>query len=87
MTFDYAPDWIARAIAATEYTSGSPLSPPLPCAPSHPTIPELAALVAELFAEGTLSWEQLCALSTQPELNRLLAQTIDEAPATRRASR
>lgn len=87
MTFDYAPDWIARAIAATDYANGSPLSPPLPCAPNHPTIPQLAALVAELFAEGTLSWEQLCALGTQPELTQLLTQAIDEAPATRRASR
>lgn len=94
MTFDFTPDWLLGAIAATEYSGTaphcgavSPLAPPPPCAPSHPTMAELAALVAELFAEGTLSWDQLRALGGVPELRPMLSQAIASVPPTRRAAR
>lgn len=93
MTLDFAPEWLARTVAETEYTGASPravavspLAPPPPCAPAHPSARELAALVTELFTEGTLSWEQLQAMSNQPELRHLLDQAVAGAPATRRAA-
>jgi hypothetical protein len=45
---------------------------------------DLAALVSELFGEGSLSWPQLCALANLPELRRHLAPTVANAPACRK---
>jgi hypothetical protein len=96
MTFDFSPDWLLQAVAATEFTGAapksvvtsplalSPLAAPPPCAPSHPSVAELANLVTELFAEGTLSWEQLRAMGMMPELRPLLAEAIAATPAARR---
>lgn len=81
MTFDFAPDWMERAIVATEFTGASPravevspLVPPQPAAPAHPTMHELVQLVAELFTEGALSWDQVRVLGNQPEFSDLLEQ-------------
>lgn len=96
MTFDFAPDWPFQAVATTGFSGASPkrvatspllvspLAAPPPCAPSHPSVAELADLVTELFAEGTLSWEQLRALGGMPELQPLLENTIAATPAARR---
>lgn len=93
MTFDFSPDWLLQAIAATEFTgaapnsvSTSPLLAPPSCAPSHPSVTELADLVTELFAEGTLSWEELRAMGGMPELQPLLDDAIAATPAARRVA-
>ncbi len=62
-------------------TSGavSPLAPmtlPLRCLSSQ----EVAALVGELFAEGSLSWEQLRSLLAIPELQPHLRAAIRSLP-------
>lgn len=45
--------------------------------PPLPTPPQMAALVEELFLEGSLSWGQLRSLGTLPELHPLLRDTIE----------
>ncbi|CAA7627006.1 hypothetical protein [Magnetospirillum sp. UT-4] len=89
MTFDFAPTW-SQTDTAIEY--GTPAARPQPPAtglrqraPGHPTMPQLAALVEELFDEGTLSYEQLRALGAVPELRGLLGDAIAEVPETRKA--
>lgn len=66
MTFDFAPDWMnaflrdqpcATAEAGRSAMLASPQAPP------HPDAGQLAALVNELFMEGTLSPEQFRMLS------------------------
>jgi len=91
MTFDFSPDWMDRVCGATEYSGAaprplelSPLAPPPPCAPAQPTTDQIAALVTELFAEGTLSYDQLRSLSKVPELSPLLGDALDGVPAGRR---
>lgn len=89
MTFDFTPRWLERA-APDETVSSLPpaarLSPlaAVPCAPTHPDQRQLAELVRELFAEGTLSWEQLRSLATLPELRLLLEDAMAGVPAGRR---
>lgn len=99
MTFDFAPNWLDFVSTTTPYTGSaptanaprpiaiSPLAPPPPCAPSAPTMTEVAALVEELFTEGTLSYEQLRSLSTVPELASLLGDALSSVPAGRRTAR
>ncbi|MBX9634821.1 MAG: hypothetical protein K2X44_07545 [Magnetospirillum sp.] len=89
MTFDFAPHWMDIISTATPYSGEAPkpaVSSPLqpPCAPASPSMTEVAALVEELFAEGTLSYDQLRSLSTAPELASLLAGALDSVPAGRR---
>lgn len=92
MSFDALPD-LLTATAATEYSGAAPrsvtVSPLVPAparVPHHPTERELAALVTELYAEGTLSLEQLRALGRTPELQPHLGPAIDATPALRRAA-
>ncbi len=91
MTFDFAPDWLSSEIADFSGTPQVPVAVPSmmphpPCAPTHPTDRELAALVGELFTEGTLSWEQLRNLGAVGELRSLLSETIADVPLARRVS-
>lgn len=96
VTFDFAPNWLDFVSTTTPYcgSAPAPLSPqPLarprlapPCAPANPSMTELAALVEELFTEGTLSYEQLRSLSTVPELASLLGDALSSVPAGRRAA-
>lgn len=93
MTFDFAADWTETTSPTAEYSRApvsvavSPLAPPLPCAPTPPSMAEVAALVEELFAEGSLSYEQLRSLSSIPELNDLLGAALAGVPAGRRLTR
>lgn len=85
MTFDFAPHWMDIISTATPYSGAAPNpAAPRACAPASPTMTEVAALVGELFTEGTLSYDQLRSLSTVPELALLLGATLDNVPAGRR---
>ena len=86
MTFDFAPDWM------TSLLSGSPLSQaefshlPLVAgvrSPNYPSDAETAALVSELFTEGTLSPEQMCSLAGLPELHPHLREALAAMPTPR----
>jgi hypothetical protein len=44
----------------------------------------VAALVRELFSEGTLTWDQLRELARAPELSNLLDEALAGVPAGRR---
>jgi hypothetical protein len=74
MTFEYAPDWMESLLRPTPYASAGPdvssLSRGAP--PAHPEPRQVAALVNELFAEGTLSAEQFRSLLSAPELEPYL---------------
>jgi len=59
-------------------------SPPTFAVPNLPTALELAVLVRELFREGTLTFEQLCALAGLPDLAPLLSDLLAAAPMTRK---
>ena len=95
MTFDFAPDWLDTAAIVTETSAfaAAGAAMPLaamrviaaPCAPAHPTESQMASLVGELFAEGSLSFEQLCSLSNAPELEHLLGDTVAGVAPSRRA--
>lgn len=95
MTFDFAPEWLDSTAAATEtsvFAAASAAMPlaamrviAAPCAPAHPTESQMASLVGELFAEGSLSFEQLCSLSNAPELEHLLGDTVAGVTPSRRA--
>ncbi|MBC7951800.1 MAG: hypothetical protein H7Z12_08300 [Rhodospirillaceae bacterium] len=96
MTFDFAPNWLDFVSTATPYSGPAPVAsqpaklpwaPPPPCAPASPSMIEVAALVEELFTEGTLSYEQLRSLSTLPELAALLGDALSSVPAGRRVAR
>lgn len=92
MTFDFAPRWLEMVSTATPYSGApqpvalSPLTQPAQCAPASPSMIEVAALVEELFTEGTLSYEQLRSLSTVPELAALLGDALSSVPACRRTA-
>lgn len=92
VTFDFTPDWL-DTLPATETTpfatqpfASQPAPRVLPLhAPTHPTDRQMASLVGELFAEGSLSFEQLCSLSNAPELENLLGDTVAGVAPSRRA--
>lgn len=65
MTFDFSTDWIG---ALSHGEAISPLAPARPTAPLYPTASEIALLLKELVAEGSLSLNQLRHMSAQPEL-------------------
>lgn len=71
MTFDFAPDWMSTLLNGAPYSPaelpGSAAIHGLPI-PAYPDNAEIAALLSELFAEGTLSAEQLWSLAELPEL-------------------
>ncbi|MBI3445673.1 MAG: hypothetical protein HY055_09995 [Magnetospirillum sp.] len=74
MTFEFAPDWIETLLQATPYSPAG-FGLPVASAPAHPNAAEVAALVGELFAEGTLSPEQFQTLLTAPELKPYIDTT------------
>lgn len=91
MTFDFAPDWLGYESGESNTSLHVPVAtpspcPPPPCAPAHPSDMELAALVGELFTEGTLSWDQLRTLGNLGELGSLLTETIAGVPQARRVT-
>lgn len=94
MTFDYAPNWMDTLSSTADHAGvtaktvvlPSPLLPP-PCAPASPSMAQVAVLVEELFAEGTLTYDQLRSLSTVPELNALLDDALAGVSAERRSLR
>ncbi len=96
VTFDLAPDWLdslsdADDYAAAAFPGAAPVHRAAPLqaaamlrAPAHPTVDQMAELVGELFAEGSLSFEQLCSLSHVPELESLLGDKVAHASPARR---
>lgn len=88
MTFDFAADWQESCANDCSPVAATP-SPPAPGAakaPPHPTSGELALLVRELFAEGSLTWDQLQALSRVAELRPMLEPTLAGVPSARRTA-
>ena len=80
MTFEFAPDWIESLLDATPYSPvGFGMS--ADTAPAHPGAAEVAALVGELFAEGTLSMEQFRSVLSAPELKPYLETTLQTVRA------
>ncbi len=79
MTFEFAPDWMESLIRSSHLSTaalGSSPMMPAPIPPVHPDAREVAALVGELFAEGTLSAEQFHSLLAAPELEPYLDTTL-----------
>ena len=88
MTFDFITDWRDSVAAECAPESGAVTAEsPRQSAekpPAHPTSGELALLVRELFAEGTLTWDQLLALSRVAELRPMLEPVVGGVPSARR---
>lgn len=88
MTFDFITDWQDGCATGSAPENGSApplhLDPAAGKAPPHPTSGELALLVRELFAEGSLTWDQLQALSRVAELRPMLEPTLAGIPSARR---
>ncbi len=80
MSFDYSPQTISAEATGLGLSPLAPRLAPLP----QPDLSEIAALVRELFAEGTLSWDQLSELARAPELQHLLAEVVAAVPAARK---
>lgn len=88
MTFDFTPGWRDETVELCD-TAAAPalhLQPSGQKAPAHPTTDQIALLVRELFSEGSLTWDQLQALSRVAELRPVLEPTLDNVPAFRRVS-
>lgn len=93
MTFDFTPSWqdpatathTAVDVAVAALDASTVIARP-ERAPAHPGADELALLVRELFAEGSLSWDQLQALSRVAELKPMLEPALAGIPATRRVA-
>jgi hypothetical protein len=86
MTFDFAPDWMTSLIGGSPQTQqGLPHLPLMDGlrSPNYPSNAETAALVSELFTEGTLSPEQMCSLVGLPELRPHLRDVLAAQPAPR----
>lgn len=85
MTFEFSPDWMEALLRSPDVASTmmgpSPLTPPA-APPAHPNAREVAALVGELFAEGTLSAEQFHTLLAAPELEPYRHATLQPADKT-----
>jgi hypothetical protein len=90
MTFGFAPNWVGALFNGERFsaaTPGGPLFLPPRRSPSEPAClapAELAALVGELFAEGSLSWDQLRSLVKVPELEPHLRSAVAAVPPARR---
>lgn len=82
MTFDFAPNWMTSRLTDLPFSPSELGRPPLQ-APGYPSNAETAALVHELFSEGTLSPEQLCSLAGLPELHPHLQNALAAIPAPR----
>lgn len=89
MTFDFTPGWRDDSVDLADTTPGG-AAPRLHSAgqqaPAHPSSGEIALLVRELFSEGSLTWDQLQALSRVAELRPMLEPALDNVPAYRRVS-
>lgn len=86
MTFDFAPGGIDMSSTDVDLTQTSvSVAVAPPCAPAIPTMAQVARLVEELFAEGSLSFEQLRSLSDVPELTLLLGDALAGVSAERRS--
>jgi hypothetical protein len=87
MTFDFAPDWMTTMLNGAPFSpaepEGSAATRGLPV-PSYPDHAEVAALVSEMFAEGSLSAEQLCSLAGLPEMQPHLPRALASLPAARK---
>ncbi|WP_192884614.1 hypothetical protein [Paramagnetospirillum kuznetsovii] len=87
MTFDFAPDWMTTLLNGAPYSAaepaGSVMGKGLPI-PAYPDNAEVAALLSELFAEGTLSAEQLWSLADLPEIKAHLPGALAALPAHRK---
>ena len=86
MTFDFAPDWRTSLMNGSPLTQAGGANIPLANGmqtPNFPSDAETAALVSELFTEGTLSPEQMCSLAGLPELYPHLRQALAAMPAPR----
>lgn len=90
MTFDFTTAWQDAGTAEAANDSAAYGAPRqngwTEKPPAHPTSGELALLVRELFSEGSLTWDQLQALSRVAELRPVLEPTLDGVPACRRVS-
>ncbi|HLO77881.1 MAG TPA: hypothetical protein VK196_15605 [Magnetospirillum sp.] len=93
MTFDFTPGWLDTMSNATDTATPMPRhshaatavrAAVAACPPPQPTMAQVASLVGELFAEGTLSFEQLCSLSNAPEMASLLDDTVAGVTPARR---
>ncbi|KIL98421.1 hypothetical protein CCC_03704 [Paramagnetospirillum magnetotacticum MS-1] len=79
MTFEFTPDWMETLLRSSSFSPADLASvPPMPhaAAPAHPNAREVAALVGELFAEGTLSAEQFRTLISDPAFEPYLDAAI-----------
>jgi hypothetical protein len=89
MTYDFVPKWLEGLVAGGELSAPEPFAAPMrPLAPLALPLrclsgSELAALVGELFTEGSLSWEQLRSLLALPELSPHLRAALRNLPAAR----
>lgn len=89
MTFDFTPDWMETLLRASPFTPAEPAGSAGPKgmpAPTYPSQAEVAMLVSELFAEGTLSADQLHSLSRLPELSGHLGRALASLPLPRRSA-
>lgn len=83
MTFEFAPDWMETLLRSSSYSQADlGISPLIPVVmpPAHPDARQMAALVSELFAEGTLSAEQFHSLFESPELEPFFDAMLDAKP-------
>jgi hypothetical protein len=80
MTFEFAPDWMETLLRSSSYAQADlGISPLIPAVvpPAHPDARQMAALVSELFAEGTLSAEQFRSLFASPELEPFIGTMLN----------
>lgn len=85
MTFDFAPESTTAASTASTSITGSirlTVSKPTFAVAHIPTAAEMTGLVAELFKEGCLTWEQMRSLAELPDFGTALLDTVTNAPAT-----
>lgn len=88
MTFDFAPDSTTTETAASTPVAAPPrlsvASKPAFAVAQLPTATEMVNLVAELFHEGCLSWEQMRSLAELPDFGTTLLDSLAIQPATRK---
>jgi len=89
VTFDFAPDCTNTETAASTQVAAPPrlsvASKPTFAVAQLPTATEMVNLVAELFREGCLSWEQMRSLAELPDFGTALLDTLVASPTTQKA--